>query len=135
MAVVERTAQHATEILIRKVDNRLIGVRAGLRGGDLELAERIASCLRALVRETASASAADRARVRAAVHSFALRRAGRPVPPARSLAATAGVVNRVVLHLGRPDLLVPDVVTRGVDGSDALGSDAAGSAAVTAEGL
>ncbi|MDG4829708.1 hypothetical protein O7627_10375 [Solwaraspora sp. WMMD1047] len=107
MAVVERSAQHGTDILLRTVDNRLTGVRAGLGAADLDLAERIAACLRELVIGTTSASAADRARVRAAVHHFALRQPTRGGhPTVRSLAATRAVVNRIVLQLGRPDLIV-----------------------------
>jgi hypothetical protein len=107
MAVVERSAQHGTDILLRTVDNRLSGARAGLGAADLDLAERIAACLRELVIDTTSASAADRARVRAAVHHFALRQPARGGhPPVRSFAATRLVVNRIVLQLGRPDLVV-----------------------------
>lgn len=99
--------RHGTDVLIRKVDSHLAAVRAGLRGADLELAERVAAALRALVRDTTQASAADRARVRAAVHFFVLRREGRgPLPPVRSLAAARQMVNKVVLRLGRPDLVV-----------------------------
>lgn len=100
--------RHGTDVLIRKVDGHLTAVRVGLRGPELELAERVAATLRELVLDTTRASAADRARVRAAVHFFVLRREGRgPFLPVRSLAAARQVVNKVVMRLNRPDLLVP----------------------------
>ncbi|MFI6759570.1 hypothetical protein ACIBF5_10595 [Micromonospora sp. NPDC050417] len=103
----ERATQRGTDVLIRKVDGHLAALRLGLRGADLELAERVGACLRVLVLDTAQASAADRAQVRAAVHYFVLRREGRgPLVPVRSLTAAQHLVNRVVLQLGRPDLLV-----------------------------
>jgi hypothetical protein len=107
VTVVERGAQHGTQILIRQVESHLTTVRPDLTDADRDLAEQLASSLREIVIETTFASAADRARVRAAVHCFVLRRDGRgPLPPVRSLAAARRVVNRVVRHLGRPDLLV-----------------------------
>ncbi|GGM26453.1 MULTISPECIES: hypothetical protein [Micromonospora] len=107
MAVEERGFEPGTDVLIRKVDSHLAVVRAGLHGPELELAERLAGCLRELVASTAQASAADRGQVRAAVHFFVLRRESRGrLLAVRSLAAAQRVVNRVVLHLGRPDLLV-----------------------------
>jgi hypothetical protein len=107
MTSVQRDVPDGTDVLIRKVNRHLAAIRGGLRGGELDLAERLADCLRELVLATAAASAADRARVRAAVHHFVWRRDGRGhVPPVRSLAATQQVVNKVVVHLGRPDLLV-----------------------------
>jgi len=61
------------EILIRQIDGRLARLRAGraTEPAALEAAEGTAAELRRLVGETARASAADRARVRAAVHYFA----------------------------------------------------------------
>lgn len=110
----QREAWHGTDVLIRKVDSHLAAVRVGLRGPDLELAERVAATLRELVLGTTHASAADRARVRAAVHFFVLRRESRnPHLPVRSLAAARQVVNRVVVRLGRPDLVVPGVPATG----------------------
>jgi hypothetical protein len=107
MTIVRREGQPGTDVLIRKVDSHLATVRPGLRGPDLELAERLAASLRALVIETSLASAADRARVRAAVHYFVLRRESRDqLLPVGSLAATQRVVNKVVRQLGRPDLIV-----------------------------
>ncbi|MDM4723141.1 hypothetical protein QTQ03_27365 [Micromonospora sp. WMMA1363] len=107
MAVEERSAEPGTDVLVRKVDSHLTAVRAGLAGPELELAERLAHVLRELVASTARASAADRGRVRAAVHFFVLRRESRGrLLSVRSLAAAQRVVNRVVLQLGRPDLLV-----------------------------
>lgn len=107
MTVEKRKVGPATDVLIRKVDSHLAAVRAGLTGPELELAERLAHVLRELVVSTARASAADRGRVRAAVHFFVLRRESRGrLLSVRSLAAAQRVVNRVVLQLDRPDLLV-----------------------------
>ncbi|MDO3700548.1 hypothetical protein Q3W71_02495 [Micromonospora sp. C28SCA-DRY-2] len=107
MAVEQRSFEPGTDVLIRKVDSHLAAVRAGLTGPELELAERLADCLRELVVSTAQASAADRGRVRAAVHFFVLRRESRGrLLSVRSLTAAQRVVNRVVRQLGRPDLLV-----------------------------
>jgi hypothetical protein len=107
MTTEQHGAQRGSDVLIRKVDGHLAALRLGLRGADLELAERVGACLRVLVLDTAQASAADRARVRVAVHYFVLRREGRgQLVPVRSLAAAQQLVNRVVLQLGRPDLLV-----------------------------
>jgi hypothetical protein len=107
MTVVQRGVPHGTDVLIRKVDSHLAAVRAGLRGPELELAEHLAASLRALVIDTTQASAADRARVRAAVHFFVLRRENRDqLLPVGSLAVAQRVVNKVVIQLGRPDLVV-----------------------------
>ncbi|MFG1888370.1 hypothetical protein ACGFIR_10935 [Micromonospora sp. NPDC049051] len=107
LAVEQRSFEPGTDVLIRKVDSHLAAVRTGLSGPELELAERLAAALRELVVSTAQASAADRGQVRAAVHYFVLRREGRGrLLPVRSLAAAQRVVNKVVVQLGRPDLLV-----------------------------
>ncbi|GAA3724963.1 hypothetical protein GCM10022225_02350 [Plantactinospora mayteni] len=108
MTGVPRDVPAATDVLTRRVETYLTVARAGLRGADLELAERLVDCLRQLVAATATASAADRARVRAAVHALVLRReAHGRVLPRRSLAAAQQVINQVVRQLGRPDLVVP----------------------------
>ncbi|PWU51102.1 hypothetical protein DLE60_05460 [Micromonospora globispora] len=107
MTVEERDSGPGTDVLIRKVDGHLAALRAGLNGPELELAERLADCLRELVIATAHSSAADRGLVRAAVHYFVLRRESRgKLIPVRSLAAAQRVVNKAVRQLGRPDLLV-----------------------------
>ncbi|MEV0809544.1 hypothetical protein [Micromonospora sp. NPDC050200] len=107
MTVEEHGSTPATDVLIRKVDSHLAAVRGSLRGPELELAERLARSLRELVISTSQASAADRGQVRAAVHYFVLRRESRGnLLSVRSLAAAQRVVNKVVLQLGRPDLLV-----------------------------
>jgi hypothetical protein len=104
---VQRGIPDGTDVLIRKVDSHLATVRAGLRGPELELAEHLAASLRQVVLDTAQASAADRARVRAAVHYFVLRRENREqLLPLRSLNVAQRVVNKVVIQLGRPDLVV-----------------------------
>ncbi|MBQ1073715.1 hypothetical protein KBX06_11170 [Micromonospora sp. C31] len=107
MTVEQRSFEPGTDVLIRKVDSHLAAVRAGLSGPELELAERLAAALRELVVSTAQASAADRGQVRAAVHYFVLRRESRGrLLSVRSLAAAQRVVNKIVVQLGRPDLLV-----------------------------
>ncbi|BCJ57824.1 hypothetical protein [Micromonospora endophytica] len=107
MVVEERSSGPGTDVLIRKVDSRLVALRAGLHGADLELAERVAGCLRELVHSTAQASAADRAQVRIAVHYFVLRRESRgKLLAVRSLAAAQRMVDRAALRVGRPDLTV-----------------------------
>ncbi|MEV4661418.1 hypothetical protein AB0J85_05660 [Micromonospora echinofusca] len=107
LTVEQRSFEPSTDVLIRKVDSHLAAVRTGLSGPELELAERLAAALRELVVSTAQASAADRGQVRAAVHYFVLRRESRGrLLPVRSLAAAQRVVNKVVVQLGRPDLLV-----------------------------
>ncbi|WFE44390.1 hypothetical protein [Verrucosispora sp. WMMD1129] len=114
MAVEERSSRPGTDILIRKVDSHVTALRAGLHGPELELAERLASCLRELVLSTAQASAADRAQVRAAVHYFVLRRESRGrLLSVRSLAAAQRLVNRAASQLGRPDLVVEGRPGRG----------------------
>lgn len=93
------------DVLIQQVDRRLAALRAAAAPQDVPVAERLAATLRALVVATAGASAADRARVRAAVHFFALRRDARP-DRRRSLDADLVVVNRIARELGREDLLI-----------------------------
>jgi len=86
------------------VDAQLARLRSARPAHDLDLAERLVACLRELILATTHASAADRARVRAAVHYFVLRRAGRR--SVRPLVADLLVVNDVARRLGRPDLVV-----------------------------
>lgn len=107
MTTVHRGLRHETEILIRRVDAQLARLRAARPMPDVELAERLGGCLRELILATTYASAADRARVRAAVHYFVLRRAGHR--SARPLVADQLVINDVARRLGRPDLVVSPV--------------------------
>jgi hypothetical protein len=69
----QRVVRKDCEILLRQIDGRLAILRAGraTEPTALDAAERTGEELRRLVGETARASAADRARVRAAVHYFA----------------------------------------------------------------
>lgn len=114
MAVEERGFEPGTDVLIRKVDSHLAAVRLGLHGPELDIAERLARSLRELVVQTAQASAADRAQVRAAVHYFVLRRESQGrLLSVRSLAVAQRLANRVALQLGRPDLLVESRRERG----------------------
>ncbi|TNH28928.1 hypothetical protein FHG89_13920 [Micromonospora orduensis] len=106
MAGEQRNVAPGTDVLIRKVDSHLATLRGGLHGPELELAERLARCLRELVISTAQASAADRGQVRAAVHYFVLRRESRGrLLSVRSLTAAERVVDKVLRQLGRRDLL------------------------------
>ncbi|KAB1935809.1 hypothetical protein F8271_21315 [Micromonospora sp. ALFpr18c] len=106
MAGEQRNVEPGTDVLIRKVDSHLATLRGGLHGPELELAERLARCLRELVVSTAQASAADRGQVRAAVHYFVLRRESRGrLLSVRSLTAAERVVDKVARQLGRVDLL------------------------------
>ncbi|RIV40800.1 hypothetical protein [Micromonospora radicis] len=116
MAVEERNSGSNCDVLIRKVDSHVATLRAGLHGADLELAERLAGCLRELVLVTAQASAADRAQVRVAVHYFVLRRESRGrLLSVRSLAAAQRLVNKAAGRLGRPDLMVESRPVRDAD--------------------
>jgi hypothetical protein len=90
----QRTLRQDCEVLLGQIDGRLANLRSGhpvARPGrptwratsrtaecggvetELDAAERVADALRRLVTETARASAADLARVRAAVHYFVAR--------------------------------------------------------------
>lgn len=99
---------HESDILLRQLDGHLAGLRASRHPVDLGLAERMAESLRRLVTETAFASAADRARVRAAVHYFVLRREPRAGErrSGRGQTADVQVVNEIMRALGRHDLAV-----------------------------
>jgi len=67
----------------------LAGLRRHGDPADVALAEELAAALRRLVTETAVASAADRAKVRAAVHYFVRRRG-------RGVADEVRVVNEIL---------------------------------------
>ncbi|MET8309047.1 MULTISPECIES: hypothetical protein [unclassified Micromonospora] len=117
MAGEQRNVEPGTDVLIRKVDSHLATLRGGLHGAELQLAERLARCLRELVVSTAQASAADRGQVRVAVHYFVLRRESRGrLLSVRSLAAAERVVDKVARQLGRVDLLAE--LARGRPASD-----------------
>ncbi|CCH16691.1 hypothetical protein [Micromonospora lupini] len=115
-----RHVEPGTDVLIRKVDSHLATLRGGLHGPELELAERLARCLRELVVSTAQASAADRGQVRVAVHYFVLRRESRGrLLSMRSLAVAERVVAKVARQLGRVDLLT-ELHLESADLDDAL---------------
>jgi hypothetical protein len=102
-----RGARHESDLLVRQLDRHVAGLGHRLPEADVELAERVADALRRLVVETAQASAADRARVRAAVHYFVLRREGRGERRAeRPVTEDVRVVNDIMGTLGRHDLIV-----------------------------
>jgi hypothetical protein len=118
MTAVHRGFHHETDVLIRRVDAQLARLRSARTAQDVDLAERLVASLRQLILATTHASAADRARVRAAVHYFVFRRAGRR--SIRPLIADLLVVNDVARRLGRPDLCVVPTIAGGafpVDGS------------------
>lgn len=100
-----RRARTESEVLLLQLDSHVQWVRARAPQ-DLPLAERIAEALRSLVAETARASAADRAMVRAAIHFVVVRkhRAGSTRHPRRPVAADVPVFNEIVTALGRDDL-------------------------------
>jgi hypothetical protein len=88
--------RHDSEVLLRQLDGHLAALRAGgprgaalssgtrhARRPDLATAERVADILRRLVADTNRACAADRARVRAAVHFFVSGRGRLGTQPAR----------------------------------------------------
>ncbi|MFC7545456.1 hypothetical protein [Plantactinospora sp. GCM10030261] len=104
--IVERHSTLGVDVLIRAVDGHLDALRPVLTGIDLDLAERLAVCLRALVRVTAESSAADRARVRVAVHHFVRAPRNRRLALVRSLALVRALVDESAERLQRPDLTV-----------------------------
>jgi hypothetical protein len=106
--MVLRGIRHESDVLVRQLDGRLATLRAVPSPSltELELAERVVDNLRRLITETAWASAADRARVRAAVHYFLGLRNTRDRRPRRSLADEITVVNAIVRDMGRADLVV-----------------------------
>ena len=107
VTVRDRGFQHDTDILIRQVDSHLIRLRASRGNHDIRLADQLAASLRRLIVDTTRACAADRARVREAVHFFVLRRDARHDRlPVRSLTADQRVINEIAQRLGRDDLVV-----------------------------
>jgi hypothetical protein len=107
---VPRGLRHETDVLLRQLDGNLAGLRADRDPTDVMLAERITEVLGHLVTETIRASAADRAKVRAAVHYFVLRRDGRGERRvARALTEDVRVVNEILAALGRRDLRIQPV--------------------------
>jgi hypothetical protein len=111
--VSSRGFQHDSDVLRRQVDRQLALLRAAPPSHESALAERLAACLRELIESTTRSSAADRARVRAAVHYFVLRsghhRHHERMAAPRSLVADQRVVNEIAVHLGRPDLVVETI--------------------------
>lgn len=129
------TLRRDSEVLLARLDGYLVSLRSGhpvrSREIDLARAELMAAALRELVIDTTHASAADRARVRAAVRCFVARGviaravSGRVTPSgrARLRVLTGGrperrvivrvsnahdaVVNSLLRELGRADLVVP----------------------------
>ncbi len=110
MAEGPRGLRHETDVLLRQLDGNLAGLRAGRDPTDVVLAERITEVLGSLVTDTIRASAADRAKVRAAVHYFVLRGDGRrDRRAARALSEDVRVVNEILTALGRRDLWIQPV--------------------------
>jgi hypothetical protein len=107
---VRHDSGHESDVLLRQLDGHLAWVQAR-SPHDLPLAEHIARTLARLIAETARASAADRAKVRAAVHFVVVRRDGRQHNrhdrhPRRPVPADVPVLNEIVGQLGRQDLLI-----------------------------
>lgn len=134
MRVSQQTLRRDSEVLLSRLDGYLVTLRSGhprSNGVDITRAERVAEALRILVIDTTHACAADRARVRAAVHCFVTRgviaraAAGRVTvsgrvrlrvltggrPERRVIVRIANahdtVVNALLRELGRADLVVP----------------------------
>jgi hypothetical protein len=129
------TLRKDSEVLLARLDGYLVSLRSGhpLRSGEIDLAraELVAAALRELVIDTTHASAADRARVRAAVRCFVTRgviaraASGRVIPRGRARLrvlpggrpdrgvivrvanAHDAVVDALLRELGRADLVVP----------------------------
>jgi hypothetical protein len=106
MPVVERGLHHDTQVLLRQVDGLVALLRLRQRGLDPAAIEHLAEALRAMVVGSGSASAADRARVRATVHYYMLlaSRGGLfplPIVPAGQPAST-GVDTRAGSGSARP---------------------------------
>ena len=95
-----------SEILLRRLDGHLARLRRDGDPGEYAVAERLVEALRRLIAETGSASAADRARVRAAVHYFVLRPARGERRARRPMSEDVRVVNEILRLLDRPDLTV-----------------------------
>src|SRR5690625_1842480 len=94
---------------MRRVDGHLATLRLTRQRHDVALAERLAASLRELVTSTTAASAADRARVRAAVHYFVMRRrrlARALVGERRMINGDLRVVNDTARRLGREVLVI-----------------------------
>ncbi len=102
----DRGFGHESDVLIRQLDGHLAALRSA-RSCDLRLAEQVAEVLRVLVADTTVACASDRARVRAAVHYFLLRRGGRGHRRLiRAVSEDVRVVNEIAHSLGRDDLAI-----------------------------
>ena len=97
---------HESEILLRRLAAHLAGLRLERDPSGYALAERIAAALAKLVMQTAFASAADRALVRAAVHYFVLRPSRGDRRGSRPMTEDLRVVNDILRALDRPDLVV-----------------------------
>jgi len=140
MAATQRTQAQDSEVLLARLEGYLATLESGhprrAVGVDVRRAHQMAAALRTLIADTAQSCAADRARVRAAVHCFISRgiiaRAGgitgavygqarrsllRGRPERRVVVRLAGahdtVVDALLRELGRHDLIVPYEVRPG----------------------
>jgi hypothetical protein len=95
-----------SDVLLRRLDGHLAGLRLERDPVEYAIAERLTGALRRLVTDTAYASAADRALVRAAVHYFVLRPGRGDRRLARPMTEDVRVVNEILRTLERPDLTV-----------------------------
>jgi len=106
MSEANRGFGHESDVLIRHLDGHLAALRSA-GSPDLRLAEEVAEVLRVLVTDTTHACAADRARVRAAVHYFLLRRGGRGHRRLiRAVSEDVRVINEIAHALSRDDLYI-----------------------------
>jgi hypothetical protein len=127
-----------SDALEREIDAGLASLRATQPDADLQIAERIADELRRLVGQTARASAADRARVCAAVryfasrafasalmspgstHSAAIRSRGRALPGSRTAILINFQTPRRPVRPMRADIRVVGDILHGLASSDLI---------------
>ncbi|WP_344137502.1 hypothetical protein [Luedemannella flava] len=110
-----RGVDHEKAVLRRLIDSRLADLEAGCQSGGcdhlaVKLAGQVAANLRRVVDETADGNAADRARVRGAVHLFHGLGHALGVTRPRTLPYELRKINNLVLSLGAADLRMPPAI-------------------------
>src|SRR4051794_16175394 len=115
-----------SDVLLRQLDGHLAALRAGGTGRaartDPAGAQRVADAPRRLVSATNRASAADRARVRAAVHFFVSRAGVSRAGVSRAGTSGAGMSGAVMSRAGVFGAGVPRAGVRWAPGRYATGS-------------